>query len=169
MKTKNALTVRPTPALSELKRARDLIRITERILGKSIAPGHNRTDEHGRKQGHWVERFAIGFGGDFVEEGPYVDGERHGHWVKRWAGTVREGPYVNGKMHGHWVERWSVGSVCEGTYVDGKRHGHWVGRFASGNVDEGAYVDGKEHGRWVVRTPDGTEWTINWRHGEIVE
>ncbi|MDD9812168.1 MAG: hypothetical protein OXU71_10765 [Gammaproteobacteria bacterium] len=169
MKNKNALTVRSNPGLAELKRAENLLRITSEILGKSIVPGHNRTDEQGRKQGHWVERFAIGFGGDFVEEDPYVDGERHGHWVERWAGTVREGPYVNGKRHGHWVERCSVGSVCEGTYVDGKRHGHWVRRFASGNVDEGAYVDGKEHGRWVVRTPDGTEWTINWRHGEIVE
>jgi len=189
MKNKNALTVRSNPGLAELKRAGNLIRITERILGKSIVPGHNRTDEQGRKQGHWVERWSDGsvFEGPYVDdkqhghwiwrfangnvhEGPYVDGKRHGRWVVRLAdGAVFEGPYVDDKEHGHWVERFADGGVYEGPYVDGKRHGHWVERFANGDVWEGPYVDGKKHGHWVVRTPDGTEWTINWRHGEIVE
>ena len=68
MKNKNALTVRPEPGLPELKRAGNLIRITERILGKAIVPGHNRTDEQGRTQGPWVERYADGSVSEFFYE-----------------------------------------------------------------------------------------------------
>jgi len=189
MKTKNALTVRPTPALSELKRARDLIRITERILGKSIAPGRNRTDEQGRKQGHWVEQDAYGnvFEGSYVDgkqhghwverfadgvvfEGAYVDDKQHGHWVERWADVgVWEGPYVDGKKHGDWVLRYADGSVWEGPYVDDKQHGHWVYRFADGDAWKGQFVNGERHGRWVSREPNGTEAVTHWHYGEIVK
>ena len=166
MKNKNALTVRPTPALSELKRARDLIQITEKILGKSIVPGHNRTDEQGRKQGHWVERDAYGN----VFEGAYVDDKEHGHWVERWAdGDVHEGPFVDSKRHGDWVERYASGNVSEGPFVDGKKHGHWVLRGANGDVWEGQFVNGERHGRWVLRMPDGTEAVTHWHHGEVVK
>jgi len=101
MKTKNPLTVSPTSGLAELKRAESLIRLTESVLGKSIAPARNRTDEHGRKQGYWVERDADGD----VWEGRYVDGEKRGHWVVRFAeGDVWEGPFVDGEFHDrrHW-------------------------------------------------------------------
>jgi len=67
----------PASGLSELKRAKSLIRLTESILGKSIAPARNRTDEQGRKQGYWVERHDDGT----VFEGTYKDGKMHGHWV----------------------------------------------------------------------------------------
>ena len=143
MKNKNALTVRPTPALSELKRAGNLIRITERILGKSIVPGHNRTDEQGRKQGHWVEQDAYG--------------------------NVFEGAYVDDKEHDHWVERWADGDVYEGPYVDGKEHGDWVERFADGDAWKGQFVNGERHGRWVSWKPNGTEAVTHWHHGEIME
>jgi len=116
MKSENPLTVRPTPALSELKRAKSLIRLTESILGKSIAPVRNRTDEQGRKQGYWVERYADGA----VFEGTYKDGKRHGHWVFRHAnGNVFEGPYKNGKEHGKWVWRNAYGDVWEPCWENG--------------------------------------------------
>ena len=99
MKTKNAITVRPTPALSELKRASNLIRITEKILATPTVPARNRTDEHGRKHGQWVERFADGG----VQEGLYVDGKRHGKWVFQAPDSITEGSYVEGKMHGMWL------------------------------------------------------------------
>jgi len=140
MKAKNALTVRPTPALSELKRAGNFIRITERILGKPIVPGRNRTDEQGRKQGHWIEQ-------DNVFEGTYKDDKRHGDWVLRFAN----------------------GQVEEDPFVDGKKHGHWVLRGADGGVVEGAFVDGKEHGNWVWRYPDGTVEHVTYRNGERVD
>ena len=106
----------------------------------------------GRRQGHWVGRFADGN----VQEGPFVDGKRHGHWVRRGAdGGVAEGPYVDGKVHGHWVLRFADGDVAEGLIVDGKRRGHWVLRFASGTVGEGPFVDGTRHGHWVRREADG--------------
>jgi len=118
MKNKNAITVRPASGLSELKRAKSLIRLTESILGTPM-PARNRTDEQGRKQGYWVERL----GDILVSEGPYVDGKEHGHWVKRWFG---------GKF------------VWEGPYVDGERHGQWILRFADGGVSEVFYENGKE-------------------------
>jgi len=131
MKTKNAITVRPGPDLPALKRAKSLVRLTESILGKSIAPARNRTDEQGRKQGYWVERSANGI----VEEGPFVNGKKQGHWVLRFAdGHVEEGPFVGGKKHGHWVLRFADGEVWEGPCVDGKWHGKWVHRFANGGV-----------------------------------
>jgi len=165
MKNKNALTVRSNPGLSELKRAENLLRITSEILGKPVVPGHNRTDEHGRKQGHWVERNANGD----VFEGAYVDDKRHGPWVLRFAdGGVQEGPFVDGKRHGHWVERFASGNVYEGPYVDGKQHGQWVWRFTDG-VWEGQFVNGERHGRWVSRKPNGTEAVTHWHHGEIVK
>jgi len=105
MKTKNALTVRPDPGLPELKRAGNLIRITERILATPTVPARNRTDEHGRKQGRWTE---------------FVDGD------------VYEGTYVDDKENGPWVLRFADGSVGEGEYVGGKRHGHWVIQSANG-------------------------------------
>ena len=111
--------------------------------------------DDGRKQGHWVLRFADGG----VGEGPYVDGERHGHWVLRFAdGGVWEGPYADGKKHGHWVLRYADGSVHEGPFVDGKMHGHWVLRLADGGVQEGPYADGNKHGHWVLRFADGGVW-----------
>jgi len=113
-----------------------------------VTADHNRTDEAGRKQGHWTE---------FPEqddllamEGHYVDGKALGKWVWRWAnGTVGEGPMVDGKRHGKWVERFVSGYVQEGPYVGGKKHGDWVLRGADGGVQEGPYVGGKKHGRWV--------------------
>jgi len=108
MKTKNVITVRPGPDLPALKRAKSLVRLTESILGKSIAPARNRTDEQGRKQGYWVERSANGI----VEEGPFVNGKKQGHWVLRFAdGEVWEGPCVDGKWHGKWVHRFANGGV----------------------------------------------------------
>ena len=47
----------------------------------------------GKMQGDWVKRMPAGF----VEEGPYVEGERHGHWVFRYPDRVEEGPYVEGQ------------------------------------------------------------------------
>jgi len=131
MKTKNALTVSPVSGLSELKRAKSLIRLTESILGKSIAPARNRTDEQGRKQGHWVERDADGI----VAEGTFVDGKRHGDWVTRFAdGTVIEAPYVDGKRHGDCVVRYAYGLVWKGPYKDDKQHGMGVWRFVNGDA-----------------------------------
>jgi len=132
---------------------------------------HNRTDEQGRKQGHWTEfpvridalsgitsPFSIFFSKTDVlsAEGDYVDGKRQGHWILQYTdGTVLEGVMMGGKMHGHWVERWYGGSVSEGSYKNGKRHGHWVERFASGGVEEGPYVGGRKHGKWVVQDANG--------------
>jgi len=116
MKSENPLTVRPTPALSELKRAKSLIRLTESILGKSTAPARNRTDEQGRKQGHWVERKANGD----VFEGTYKDDKRHGDWVLRLAdGSVKEGQCVDGEMHGKWVWRFADDDVWETCWENG--------------------------------------------------
>jgi len=152
MKAENALTVSPTSGLSELKRAKSLIRLTESILGTPM-PARNRTDEQGRKQGYWVEHDVFNDGD--VCEGTYVDGEKHGHWVERDdKGYVCEGPYVDGKEQGHWVLRWGEGGdEEEGPFVDGKRHGHWVWRYTDNSgyltVWKGPYVDGEKHGRWV--------------------
>jgi len=143
MKTKNPLTVRPDSGsgLAELKRAESLIRLTESVLGKSIAPARNRTDEHGRKHGYWVERR----GGSWVLEVPYVDGKRHGHWVFRLANDgVTEGPYVNGEKHGDWVVRYADGGVQEGPFVNGKKHCQWVVRDADGDVFETYFENGKK-------------------------
>jgi len=156
MKTKNAITVSPAPGFPELKRAKNLIRITERILATPV-PVRNRTDEHGRKQGHWVERDDDGG----VQEGAYKDGKRHGHWVFRFANgdvdTVEKGPFVDGERHGRWVMRrvhCFGGTVEEGPFANGKRHGHWVLRCATctgKTVERGSFVDGEKHGQWVVR------------------
>ena len=141
--------------------------------------------EYGKKDGHWVWRYANGdvaegpyidgewhghwvwrYANGTVAEGPYVDGERHGHWVWRYAsGDVHEGPYVDGKRHGHWVERWSDGGSSEGPYVDGKTHGHWVIRYANGQVREGPFVAGDKHGRWVTRFLSGNVLETEWRNG----
>jgi len=153
-----------------------------------IAPvfaDHNRTDEQGRKQGHWTEfpkgKDLLGaerlfYYGDekdrdlLVAEGKYVDGKRRGQWVLRYADdTVEEGPVLGNKRHGHWVVRFVDGSVWEGHVVAGKRHGHWVMRFADGYVFEGSYVAGKWHGQWVMRKPDGTVTRENYRNGKRVE
>jgi len=65
----------------------------------------NKTDEQGRKQGHWIEKDDDGR----VFEGTYADGKEHGHWVERFAGgNVSEGPMVDGKKHGRWVLRGEV-------------------------------------------------------------
>ena len=129
---------------------------------------HNRTDEQGRKQGHWTEFPEVE--SLLSAEGKYVDGKAHGDWVLRYAnGHVQEGPFVNGKRHGDWVLRNANGNVGEGPMVADKMHGHWVLRDADGNVWEGPYVGGKQHGQWIVRKPDGTEVKINWRNGEIIE
>jgi len=139
MKNKNALTVSPASGLPELKRANRLIRLTESILGKSITPSRNRTNEHGRKQGYWVERHAHGD----VWEGAYKDGEWHGRWVLRWAdGVVFEGPYKDGEWHGHWVFRFVGGVVKEGSFVDGMQHGKWVSRDANGDASESCWENG---------------------------
>jgi len=117
MKTKNALTVRPDPGLPELKRAGNLIRITERILATPTVPARNRTDEHGRKQGRWTE-FVDGD----VYEGSCVDDERHGKWVVRLAkGGVWEYSYVNGKLHGKSVVWKANGDVIETCRENGKK------------------------------------------------
>ena len=147
MKTKNALTVRPGPGLPELKRAGNLIRITEKILATPTVPARNRTDEQGRKQGHWVERDAYG--------------------------NVFESAYKDDKRHGHWVFRFADGGVWEGPYVDDKKHGHWVLRGADGEVQEGPYVDGKKHGKWLWRAGgiDGIGGTVHekfWENGKLV-
>jgi len=122
-----------------------------------IAPAftdHNRTDEQGRKQGHWTEFPNVD--GLLAGEGNYVDGKRHGRWVLRLAdGAVHEGPFVNGEAHGNWVVRLADGGVQEGPMVNGERHGEWVSQFADGSASEGYYVDGEMHGQWVTRTADG--------------
>ena len=140
MKTKNAITVRPTPALSELKRASNLIRITEKILATPTVPARNRTDEHGRKHGQWVERFADGG----VQEGLYVDGKRHGRWVVRLAdGDVHVGPMVDGKRHGKWVFQ-APDSITEGSYVEGKMHGMWLYVPANGEESLTCWKNGNK-------------------------
>jgi len=57
------------------------------------------------------------------------------------------------------------------TDEQGRKQGHWT-EFPE--VDgllsaEGEYVDGKRHGKWITRNSDGTEKTVNWRNGEIVD
>ncbi|MCY3702807.1 MAG: hypothetical protein OXG16_09020 [Rhodospirillales bacterium] len=57
-----------------------------------------------------------------VHSGKLVGGIRQGHWVERWAiGSVLEGPYLDGKLHGHWVERYPNGEVWEPEYRNGER------------------------------------------------
>jgi len=167
MKTKNPLTVRPDSGsgLAELKRAKSLIRLTESVLGKSIAPARNRTDEQGRKQGYWVEHV-----GSDVYEGEYVDGKEQGHWVLRLAdGDVWEGPFVCGELHGHWVGWNAKGDAGGGAFVEGEQHGHWVDWDANGQVEEGQYVDGKKHGKWVVRDADGDVFETCFENGKKVD
>ena len=54
----------------------------------------NKTDEQGRKQGHWVEEDDDGS----VFEGPYVDDKQHGQWVVRLPnGKVVKETYRNGE------------------------------------------------------------------------
>jgi len=198
LNTNNALTVRPNPGLAGLKRAENLLRITAEILGKSVVPARNRTDEHGRKQGYWVEldvdddvhnvqegtykdgkphghwilRCVHPFG-DSVEEGPFVNGKRHGQWVERCStcteDTVEEGSFVDGKKHGRWVVRYSHGDLSEGPYVEGWRHGHWVERSADGGVFEGVYVDGEMHGLWVLREANGDVTETCYENGDEVK
>lgn len=53
---------------------------------------YNQIDEHGRKQGHWAERFD-----DHVSEGTYVNGERHGDWKEQHPeGRVEYSTWVHG-------------------------------------------------------------------------
>ena len=118
---------------------------------------------HGKRNGHWVSRFAIGV----VSEGPYVDGKRNGRWVWRWDdGEVWEGSIVDDAWDGHWVFRDADGGVEEGLYVDNKRNGHWVERDADGEVEEGPYVDDERNGFWVEREPDGDAWEGLYVDGE---
>ena len=118
---------------------------------------------HGKRTGHWVERYIDGD----VYEGPYVDGKRHGQWVFRWAnGGSAEGPWVHGKRDGHWVHRYADGDVEEGPYVDDERHGQWVFRWASGGVLEYEYRNGSLEGLpGVYQTADGSRHPGWWLDG----
>lgn len=142
---------------------------------QSIDKSQNRTDEYGRKQGHWVEEYM-----DYADpsnphehrgEGSYVDGKRQGHWVEHHTdgSAVGEGPYVDGKKHGRWVERFADGSVQEGRYVDDKMHGQWVFRAADGDVLEGRMVDGEAHGHWVLRDANGDMFEICYEYGILID
>lgn len=139
---------------------------------------HNRTDEQGRKQGHWVEVYM-----DYTDlsaphehrgEGSYVDGKRQGHWVERHTdgSAVGEGPYMDDKKQGHWIERFADGSVQEGPYVNDKAHGYWVARGVDGTLAQGSYVNGKMHGHWVLRNDDSDvekgHFVDDKRHGQWV-
>ena len=88
--------------------------------------------------------------------GSYANGKRQGHWVFRFAdGYVEEIHYVNGKQHGQALGRYANGDVAEVHYVNGKRHGQAVRRFADGDVAEVHFVDDKLHGQYVKRNADG--------------
>ena len=99
--------------------------------------------------------------------GTVAYGKRNGHWVFRWAdGDVFEGPYVNGKQNGHWVFRWASGTVLEGSIVDGEPHGRWVTRWASGAILEEEYRNGSREGRsGVYQTADGSRHPGRWSDG----
>jgi len=125
---------------------------------------HNRTDEQGRKQGHWTEfpeqEYLLSM------EGDYVDGREDGNWIWQWAsGKVSEGPMKNGKRHGYWVLRFADGQVQKGPYVNGKQHGEWVTQFADGDAHEGPMVAGKRHGKWVGRSPAGDVRETSYKDG----
>ena len=48
----------------------------------------------------------------------------NGHWVERWDdGGGGEGPYVDGERNGQWVIRWPNGDSFEGELRDGKPNG----------------------------------------------
>ena len=78
-----------------------------------------------------------------MDEGPFADGKRNGHWVERFAnGTVAEGPYLNGKRRGRWIWRFSSGQVEEGPYVDDEQHGRWVVHPPDGDTFYVTFVRG---------------------------
>ncbi|MDD9853201.1 MAG: hypothetical protein OXU78_04515 [Deltaproteobacteria bacterium] len=161
---------------------------TAALFAASAFADHNRTDEQGRKQGHWTEfpeqEDLLSMEGNYVDgredgnwvwqwasgkvsEGPMKNGKRHGYWVLRFAdGQVQKGPYVNGKQHGEWVTQFADGDVHEGPMVAGKRHGKWVGRSPAGDVREIPYVNGKRHGKEIWRFPNGFVWEIPYKHGK---
>jgi len=136
-----------------MKTQTTVIGITAALFATIAFADHNRTDEQGRKHGHWTE-FVGGIG---ESEGYYVNGKAQGHWVQRLAnGDVFEGPFANGKRHGYWVFRGADGSMQKGRYMNDMRHGRWVQRSADGNVHEGTFANDKQHGHWVIRHADGS-------------
>ncbi|MDD9812334.1 MAG: hypothetical protein OXU71_11650 [Gammaproteobacteria bacterium] len=120
------------------------------IIATATFADHNRTDEHGRKQGHWHEfdEYSKSDGG-MTSEGHYVDGKKHGYWLYVDSlGNAAEGKYENGERHGKWIERSNWNGVEEGEYVNGRKHGMWTQRFADGTTGGGQYVNGRKHGYW---------------------
>ena len=139
----------------------------------------------GKKNGHWIERYAKGFvfegpyrdgvkhgpwvlrspDGSVGAEGRFVTGKRHGRWIERGPlmlgrikldrSFVNEGPYVNGRKHGRWTEKRSGGFVANGLYANGKKNGYWIERWPKGSVHKGSYMGGKKYGRWIERTSGG--------------
>ena len=118
---------------------------------------------HGRGLLHWS-----GADSSFQGTGEIVHGKRQGHWVRRWAdGSVSEGPYVDGKRHGHWVSRNADGSTdWEGPYVNGEENGHWVIHYTNGSRFEGEFRDGKVNGFGTVTNSEGKiKYEGDWRDG----
>jgi len=90
---------KPTDREIDMKTPTVIFTLFAALFAAVAFADHNRTDEQGRKQGHWTE---------FPEqedllsmEGNYVDGREDGNWIWQWAsGKVSEGPMMNGKRHG---------------------------------------------------------------------
>lgn len=136
-------------------------------MSKDISKNINKTDEQGRKQGHWAEEIG-------AQTKPPPRRGRHSSrladdfWLDEVRlGNVAEGPYVDGKKHGPWILRFVVGGSIEhpvriehaGSYEHGKKHGPWVEGGA-----EGSYKNGKRHGYWW--SADGKHET--WCNGVLV-
>lgn len=116
----------------------------------------NKTDEIGRKQGHWKfysESRTITW------EIDYVDDVKHGLSRRYFSSgkVMREIEYEYGLREGTFKRYYLNGQVRqEGSYSSNKKTGTWTSWYSSGNMQsEGIYINGYKEGEWKYYNQKG--------------
>lgn len=101
----------------------------------------------------------LGFEGNKLFEGQYVNGKQNGPWVYYHPnGQVEiECEYLLGDLHGELILYYDNGAVStKYTSVNGERSGIDIDYFRDGKLDTQInYVNGKKEGRMEFYSPDG--------------
>lgn len=99
----------------------------------------------GKMNGQWVNRSR----GESVPRFPL---NRDG-WFRTFSvgEYVEEGPVVNGKPHGQWLQRWPDGYREKGEFIDGQKEGEWIAYLSERHreLEPGCYSRTYFRGRWT--------------------
>jgi antitoxin component YwqK of YwqJK toxin-antitoxin module len=171
------------------------------LLGiASIAPGQttadiNKTDQQGRKQGHWIKKYPRGntmYEGSFIDDKPVGEFKRFNSnntlkSILIYSSNSKEadasiyhpngfisskGKYVDQLKEGKWrfYSSYINGClICEEVYSQNIRNGLSLNYYTDSTLAEKVnYIKGVREGEWLKNYPDGKILLkANYVHGEL--